>query len=110
MNNIYEIQFLQCDITDITSLISLLESEGIEIEKPHNKENDMGIELLLLTVLIPPAVTVTTKLLDVLGIWLQNRNVEFVFKDKKKQKEITINYKSGKIPTEELNRIKSFME
>lgn len=110
MNNIYEIQFLQSDDTDITTLISLLKSEGLDVQTNSPKENDMGIDLFLLTILIPPVTTITTKLLDVLNVWLQNRSVEVVLKNKKTQKEIIINSKRGKLPSkEELDNLKSIL-
>ncbi len=111
MNDIYEIKFVQSDFTDITTLVSLLKNEGFDVQTNSPNENDMGIDLLLLTILIPTVTTVSTKLLDVLNVWLQNRSVEIALKNPKTQKEIIINSKSGKIPSkEELDSLKSVLE
>lgn len=111
MNDIYEIQFLQSNLTDITTLISLLKSEGFDVQTNSPNENDMGIDLFMLTILIPPITTISTKLLDVLSVWLQNRSVEITLKNPKTQKEIIINSKSGKIPSkDELENLKLAME
>lgn len=111
MKNSIEIIFNDFETEDVSSFENLLIDAGYDFNYNDSKEkNIMGIDITILSIIIPAASTVAVALTEIIKAWLPNRSVEFTIK-RKDGAEIVIKSQNGRIPKSvELEKISQFLE
>lgn len=78
MENILKIKIHLEDITDIAALKTLLGDNGFVAQHGNSEDADtMGVDVEVLTVVIPAVTGICASLTGIINSWLKNRTVEF---------------------------------
>lgn len=110
MDSNFDIVLKKYDIEDISSLQELLNNTGFDFKNKKVINNDMGIDVTVLSIILPAVSTLSVAIIEVIKTWTINRNVEFTIKSKSGG-EITIKSQNGKgINNEDIEKIINLLE